>query len=229
MWDQCSFLQALLHPTAQLCLFGQDWHYCCLLQCCSCLPAWKIMKQSLCSTVCQLGEVHHQKYAPGEHHTETKHKRVSMCLCAARWHHCGVKQWLAAAPKEAHWCLHCPFKWDLQSTFICRSDPGRWSSEIPQVPKTPSPNFLGVYCHATAYAWMDHRPWGAACFCNDLMAGAQLKTGWWGQNYPCFTYCCKDICVRKGQPQLQALLSLQPSAIPLGKKTLNLLVILART
>lgn len=100
MWDQCSFLQALLLPTAQLCLFGQDWHYCCLLQRCSCLLAWKTMKQSLCSIVCQLGEVHHQKYAPGEHHTETKHNRVSLCLCAAQWHHCGVKQWLAAASKE---------------------------------------------------------------------------------------------------------------------------------
>lgn len=118
MWDQHSFLQALLHPTAQLCLFGQDWHYHCLLQRCSCLLAWKIMKQSLCSTVCQLGEVHHQKYAPGEHHTETKHNRVSLCLCVTWWHHCGVKQWVVAASKEEHWCLHRPWKWDLQSTFI---------------------------------------------------------------------------------------------------------------
>lgn len=150
MWDQRSFPQALFRPTAQLCLFGQDWRYRCLLQRCFCLLAWKITKQSLCSTVCQLGEVHHQKYAPGEHHTETKHNRVSLCLCAARRHHRGVKQWLAATSKEAHWCPHRPFKWDLQPTFICKSDPGRWSSEIPWAPKTSSPNFLGVSHCATA-------------------------------------------------------------------------------
>lgn len=54
---------------------------------------------------------------------------------------------------------------------------------------------------ATAYARLNHHLWGAACFCNDFMAEAQLKTWWWGQHCPCFTYCCKDICVRKGQPQ----------------------------
>lgn len=162
MWDLRSFLQALLRPTAQLFLFGQDCCYHCLLRRCSCLLAWKITKQSLCSTVCQLGEVHHQKYAPGEHHTETKYNRVSLCLCAAWWHHRGVKQWLATASKEEHWCLHWPFKWDLQPTFIYKSDPGRWSSEIPQAPKTSSPNFLGVSHSATAYVWLGCYFWEAA-------------------------------------------------------------------
>lgn len=214
VWDQRSFQQASLHPTAQLCLFGQDWHYRCLLQRCSCLLAWKIRKQSLCSTVCQLGEVHRQKYAPGEHHTETKHNRASVCLCAAWWHHCDVKQRWEVASKEAPWSLHRPFKWDLQHTFIGKSDPRRWSSEIPWAPNTSSPNFLGVSCCTTAYVCSGHYFWEAACLCNDLMAGTQLQTQWWGQYCPHFTYCCKDSCIRKGQPELQALLSLQPSVNP---------------
>lgn len=183
------------------------------------------MKQSLCNTVCQLGEVHHQKCAPGEPHTERKHNRVSVCLCAARSVSSLCRQAMTGSCfQESHWCLHRPFKWDLQSTLICRSDPGRWSSEIPQAPKTPSPNFQGVSCHLHLVG-----PPSLRCFYNDFMTGEQLKPWWWGQHCPCFTYCCKDICVRKGHPQLWPLLSLQPSATPLGKKKLNPLVILAMT
>lgn len=102
MWDQSSFSWGLRCPTGQLCLSGQDWCYCCLPRRCSSLLVWRIRKRSLCSTVCQLDEVHHQKCAPGEPRTGTKHNRGSLGFCTARWRHSGAKQCRAAASRKAH-------------------------------------------------------------------------------------------------------------------------------
>lgn len=55
----------------------------------------------MCSTVCQLDEVHHQKCAPGEPRTGTKHNRGSLGFCTARWRHSSVKQCRAAASRKA--------------------------------------------------------------------------------------------------------------------------------